>query len=57
MNQPPILTGTVKPPADMIEAARASLSAEGFAELMAETGGATRRRRSWFASRTGSANR
>lgn len=39
MNQP-IAMGTVTPPADMMAAARASLTAEGFAELMRETGGA-----------------
>lgn len=34
----PIAHGTVTPPDDMMAAARASLSEEGFAELMAETG-------------------
>jgi hypothetical protein len=33
-------TGKVTPPADMMAAARASLSPEGFEELMRETGGA-----------------
>lgn len=36
---PPIAVGTVTPPADMMAAARASLSPEGFEELMRDTGG------------------
>lgn len=41
MNQPYIVgaNGTVTPPADMMAAAKASLSEEGFAELMRETRG------------------
>jgi hypothetical protein len=35
----PLFTGKVTPPADMVEAARHSLSAKGFADLMLETGG------------------
>jgi hypothetical protein len=33
--------GSVTPPADMMAAAKASLTEEGFAELMRETGGAS----------------
>lgn len=36
----PQFAGTVTPPPDMIDAARKSLSAKAFEELMAETGGA-----------------
>jgi hypothetical protein len=35
----PQMVGSVSPPADMIDAARRSLDAEGFEELMRETGG------------------
>lgn len=35
----PLYTGTVTPPADMMEAARLSLSPVGFENLMARTGG------------------
>lgn len=36
----PLMTGTVTPPADLMAAARASLSGVGFARLMNLTGGA-----------------
>lgn len=41
VNHRPILTlaGTVKPPADMMEAARKSLSDQAFADLMEQTDG------------------
>lgn len=35
----PQFAGAVTPPADMVDAARKSLDAEGFDELMRETGG------------------
>lgn len=44
MNEPhyarPSMSGTVTPPPDMHAAARASLSVEGYAKLMDQTGGA-----------------
>lgn len=44
MNEPtharPSMSGKVTPPADMHAAARASLSPEGYARLMEQTGGA-----------------
>lgn len=36
----PVFIGKVTPPADLMDAARKSLSESGFAELMALTGGA-----------------
>jgi hypothetical protein len=39
-NARPSMTGTVTPPADMHAAARASLSAVGYARLMEQTRGA-----------------
>lgn len=39
MNRKIDMTGSVRPPADMIGAARASLSPHAFADLMNQTGG------------------